>query len=120
MASIELLPATVSADGALVAALADWSTGSMSWPRTDCGSTAPPGPPPDETAALIAAGEIAVARDGGPGGRIVGSVGVQRLDDATRELGMPVADPDRRGEGIGRDRVSLGATRTDRGQGDVD
>jgi GNAT superfamily N-acetyltransferase len=65
----------------------------------------------EEMAELIAAGEIAVARDGGSGDRIVGSVRVQQIDDMTGEFGMLVADPERRGEGIGRDLVGFAEQR---------
>ena len=47
-------------------------------------------------------GQIAVAR---VGGRIVGSVRVQRLDESTGEFGMLVADPAHRGVGVGRELV---------------
>jgi GNAT superfamily N-acetyltransferase len=66
---------------------------------------------PDEMAGLIAAGEVAVARDDATGGAIVGTVRVQQIDDATGELGMLVADPDRRGEGIGRDLIAFAEDR---------
>ena len=55
-----------------------------------------------EMADFIAAGEIALASAGGD---IVGSVRIQQLDAATGEFGMLVVDPDRRGEGIGRDLI---------------
>jgi GNAT superfamily N-acetyltransferase len=55
-----------------------------------------------EIAEMVAAGEIAAAR---ADGRIVGSVRVQQLDDRVGELGMLVADPARRGEGIGRELI---------------
>jgi ribosomal protein S18 acetylase RimI-like enzyme len=105
MPSIELLPATAADDRGLVTRVTDlvnqvyavaeeglWVDGAT---RTN----------PDEMAALIAAGEIAVAREDRPGGRVVGSVRVQQIDEATGEFGMLVADPDRRSEGIGRDLV---------------
>jgi GNAT superfamily N-acetyltransferase len=56
----------------------------------------------DEVAELTRAGELAVAR---LGGRVVGSVRVQRLDERTGEFGMLVADPAHRGVGIGRELV---------------
>jgi GNAT superfamily N-acetyltransferase len=52
----------------------------------------------DEIAELTRAGEIAVAR---LDGAVVGSVRVQRLDDATGEFGMLAADPAHRGLGVG-------------------
>jgi ribosomal protein S18 acetylase RimI-like enzyme len=48
---------------------------------------------------MIAAGEIAVARQDG---RIIGSVRVRRLDDDTAELGMLSVDPQAMGTGAGR------------------
>lgn len=105
--AIELLPATAATDDDLVAELTDlvnrvyavaeeglWVDGSE---RTT----------PDEIAELILAGEIAVARDGRSDGSIVGSVRVHPIDDATGEFGMLVADPGRRGEGIGRDLIGF-------------
>lgn len=105
--AIELLPATAATDDGLVAELADlvnrvyavaeeglWLNGAN---RTS----------PDEIAGLILAGEIAVAREGGSDGSIVGSVRVHTVDEATGEFGMLVADPGRRGEGIGRDLIGF-------------
>jgi ribosomal protein S18 acetylase RimI-like enzyme len=66
-----------------------------------------------ELADLIRAGEIAVARRGDV---IVGSVRVQRLDEATGELGMLTADPAHRGVGIGRELMRF-AERRSRAQG---
>ncbi|MET1071395.1 MAG: GNAT family N-acetyltransferase [Umezawaea sp.] len=68
---------------------------------------------PAEIAELIRAGEIAVTEHDG---RIVGSVRVQRLDEATGEFGMLAADPAHRGTGIGRDLVTF-AERTCRERG---
>ena len=48
---------------------------------------------------LIAAGEIAVARDGET---VVGSVRIRRLDDETAELAMLSVDPQAFGTGAGR------------------
>jgi GNAT superfamily N-acetyltransferase len=107
MLSIDLLSATALSDDGLVAELTGlvnrvyvaaeeglWVDGAS---RTT----------PEEMAALIAAGEIAVAREDRPDGRIVGSVRVQQIDEATGEFGMLVADPDCRGEGIGRHLVDF-------------
>ncbi|GLW06435.1 GNAT family N-acetyltransferase [Microtetraspora sp. NBRC 13810] len=55
-----------------------------------------------ELAALTLAGEIVVAR---LGGRLAGSVRVQRLDEVTGEFGMLAADPAHRGTGVGRELV---------------
>jgi GNAT superfamily N-acetyltransferase len=51
---------------------------------------------------LIGAGEIAVA---GVDGELVGAVRIQAVAEDTGEFGMLVADPDRRGIGIGRELV---------------
>jgi ribosomal protein S18 acetylase RimI-like enzyme len=55
-----------------------------------------------EVAGLTRAGQIIVAR---LGGRIVGCIRVQRLDDGTGEFGMLAADPAHRGVGVGRELV---------------
>lgn len=57
-----------------------------------------------EVADLIHTGQIAVARSDD---RVVGSVRVQQLDDATGEFGMLVAAPEERGTGLGRDLVTF-------------
>ncbi|WP_225729246.1 MULTISPECIES: GNAT family N-acetyltransferase [unclassified Nocardia] len=62
-----------------------------------------------EVADLVAAGEIAVARDWA--GVLVGSVRIQRLGDGLGEFGMLVAAPDRRGTGIGRELVRFAERR---------
>ncbi|WP_394619376.1 GNAT family N-acetyltransferase [Lentzea sp. JNUCC 0626] len=59
---------------------------------------------PEEVAGLIAAGEIAIARDNG---RLVGSVRIHELDDGAGEFGMLVAAPEERGTGIGRRLVEF-------------
>lgn len=51
------------------------------------------------------------ATDDATDGAIVGTVRVQQIDDATGEFGMLVADPDRRGEGIGRDLIAFAEDR---------
>ena len=66
-----------------------------------------------EVAAMIGAGQLAVAR---LAGRLVGAVRVQRLDGAEGEFGMLVASPDHRGTGIGRELVTF-AERWARQQG---
>jgi len=58
----------------------------------------------DELAELTRAGEMAIAR---LDGAVVGSVRVQRLDDATGEFGMLAADPARRGLGVGTELVAF-------------
>lgn len=63
-----------------------------------------------EVADLVAAGEIAVARD--PDGELVGSVRIQRLGNGLGEFGMLVAGPGRRGTGIGRELVRFAERRS--------
>src|SRR5689334_6747507 len=57
-----------------------------------------------EMAALVADGQIAVARLG-EGGPVVGAVRVQRLAGGEGEFGMLVAAPEYRGVGVGRELV---------------
>ena len=57
---------------------------------------------PERTAALLAAGEMAVAT---VDRRIVGVVRIHRLDTGEGEFGMLAADPAHRGKGIGRDLI---------------
>ncbi|GII53961.1 GNAT family N-acetyltransferase [Planotetraspora thailandica] len=64
---------------------------------------------PGEIAALVGAGEIAVAR---VDGRIVGCVRVQDLDEHTGEFGMLAADLDHRGAGVGRALVAFAEGRS--------
>lgn len=63
-----------------------------------------------EVADLVAAGQIAVARDAV--GALVGSVRMQRLSDGLDEFGMLVAAPARRGSGIGRELVRFAERRS--------
>lgn len=56
-----------------------------------------------EVAAIIRSRELIVARVDGV---VVGAVRLQFLSDEVGEFGMLVADPDRRGIGIGRDLVA--------------
>ncbi|RKR91318.1 acetyltransferase (GNAT) family protein [Micromonospora pisi] len=58
----------------------------------------------DEVAAVIRAGQLAVAR---LDGRLVGTVRVQRLHSGEAEFGMLVASPQHRGLGIGRALVTF-------------
>jgi GNAT superfamily N-acetyltransferase len=57
-----------------------------------------------EMAGLIESGEIAVAR---VDGELVGAVRMQQVAEDTGEFGMLVADPERRGIGIGRELVGF-------------
>lgn len=56
-----------------------------------------------EVASIIRRGELVVARD--DDGQVVGAIRVVRLSDYVGEFGMLVADPGRRGTGIGRELV---------------
>ena len=102
--TIELVPAASADDAALVERIASlvntvyetseaglWIDGAR---RTD----------EQELAGLIRRGQIAAATSDGV---IVGSVQVQQLDDMTGLFGMLVADPERRGVGIGRELVAF-------------
>jgi GNAT superfamily N-acetyltransferase len=104
MPLIEVLPVSAAGDERLVAELTDlvnrvyavaeeglWAPGAS---RTTA----------DEIARLIGAGEIAVARTDDS---LVGAVRISLIDEVTGELGMLVAHPDRRSEGIGRDLVGF-------------
>jgi GNAT superfamily N-acetyltransferase len=110
---IALVPATAASDGGFVAEIADLVNRVYAaaeeglWVDTAARTTTA------EMAGLIAAGEIALAR---VDGEIVGGVRVQQLEGGEGELGMLVADPARRGEGIGRDLV-LFAEDLSRGRG---
>jgi GNAT superfamily N-acetyltransferase len=55
-----------------------------------------------EVAALTRSGQIAVARSGG---RIIGCVRIQRLDEVACEFGMLAVAPTHRGFGVGRELV---------------
>ena len=112
---VQLLPPTARSDNAAIARITAlvnevyataedglWRDGAD---RTDA----------REMAALVGAGQIAVAR---LAGEIVGSVKVQRLDAATGEFGVLAADPAHRGIGIGRELVRF-AERTCRADGAV-
>jgi ribosomal protein S18 acetylase RimI-like enzyme len=62
-----------------------------------------------EVVRLPRAGELAIARLGGP---VVGSVRVRRLDERTGEFGMLAADPAFRGIGVGRELVRFAEDRS--------
>jgi GNAT superfamily N-acetyltransferase len=103
-AEVVLLPAAASSDDELVREVTDlvnrvyrtaeeglWVDGATRTTTT-------------EMAEMIAGEQIAVAR---VEGQIVGSVRVQELDTGQGEFGQLVADPARRGEGIGRELVGF-------------
>ncbi|MCU7726929.1 GNAT family N-acetyltransferase [Actinoplanes sp. KI2] len=58
---------------------------------------------PAEIAAMIDAGHLVAARDGDA---LIGVMRLQRLPTGEGEFGMLVADPARRGAGIGRDLIA--------------
>jgi GNAT superfamily N-acetyltransferase len=99
---IELLPAAAAGDGDLVGEI----TGLVNrvyavaeeglWVERATRTTT------TEMAEMIAAWQIAVAR---LDGQIVGALRIQQLDACKGEFGMLVADPARRGEGVGRELV---------------
>jgi len=101
---VAILPQADAADDILVARIAElvnrvyaaadrglWRDGAD---RTDA---------PD-IAAMIRAGELAVAR---LDGRLAGAVRIRRLDPGLAEFGMLVASPEHRGIGIGRALVAF-------------
>jgi GNAT superfamily N-acetyltransferase len=101
---IALLPPDAACDPALVGEITDlvnrvYTTAEEGmWVEGATRTTA------SALAESIAAGEIAVAR---MDGQIIGAVRIQQLDAGTGEFGMLVADPARRGEGIGRELVAF-------------
>jgi GNAT superfamily N-acetyltransferase len=110
MASVALLAAAAAADADLVAQLTDLVNRVYATAEAGLWVDGATRTTPAEMAQLIAAGEIALARVDGD---VVGSVRLRHLDSGAGELGMLVADPDRRNEGIGRDlvRFAEGLTR---------
>jgi GNAT superfamily N-acetyltransferase len=102
--TVDLLPASAAPDGDLTTTLAELVNRVYRVAEAGLWVDRATRTNPTEVAAMIGGGEIAAAtarRDGA----IVGTVRIVRLDDRTGELGMLVADPDRRGIGIGRDLV---------------
>jgi GNAT superfamily N-acetyltransferase len=102
--TVLMVPAAAAVDDAFVAELTDlvnrvyavaedglWRDGATRTTRA-------------EMAALIRAGEIAVARRDG---RLAGAVRVQRLAGGEAEFGMLVAAPEERGTGVGRELVAF-------------
>jgi GNAT superfamily N-acetyltransferase len=104
MSSIELLSESACTDNRLVAELTELVNRVYAVAEEGLWVEGATRTTPEEMAGLIAAGEIAVAREG-PDDRILGSVRIQQIDEGTGEFGMLVADPERRGQGIGRDLI---------------
>jgi GNAT superfamily N-acetyltransferase len=101
---VSIVPASAAEDGVFVAQVADlvnqvyadaeqgiWRADAE---RTDAG----------EIAAVLRAGELAVAR---LDGRLAGAVRIQRIGEGLGEFGMLVASPRHRGAGIGRALVAF-------------
>ena len=105
---IELLPAAASDDASLMARITDLTNEVYAVAEDGLWTDGASRTTPDEVAELTRAGEIAVAH---LGDRVVGCVRVQRLDDATGEFGMLVADPAHRGVGVGRELIRFAERR---------
>ena len=99
---IQLLSSGASSDDGLVSDLADLVNRVYATAEDGLWIEGATRTTTSEMAELISAGQIAVGKIAG---RIVGAVRIQQLDAATGEFAMLVADPARRGEGIGRDLV---------------
>ncbi|MCK8608852.1 GNAT family N-acetyltransferase [Agromyces sp. C10] len=101
---IGIEPATSAADAELVESIADLVN--RVYNEAEAGLWLPGAErtTPEQVAELVAAGQIATAREHD---RLVGAVRVHALDDDLAEFGMLAADPDRRGLGIGRDLVAF-------------
>jgi SAM-dependent methyltransferase/GNAT superfamily N-acetyltransferase len=100
MAEIRMLPATAADDATLIELITDLTNEVYAVAEEGLWIEGATRTTVDEVAELTRAGEIATAR---VGGRIVGCVRVQRLDESTGECGMLVAHPAHRGAGIGRE-----------------
>ncbi|MDA0632398.1 GNAT family N-acetyltransferase [Nonomuraea sp. MCN248] len=100
MAQVEvrLLPAAAAGDGALVDELTELVNRVYRAAEEGLWAVEVSRTSTEEMAALIGAGEIAVAR---LDGRIVGAVRVRRLESGEAEFGMLATDPAHRGAGIG-------------------
>jgi GNAT superfamily N-acetyltransferase len=110
---VELLPAVVSDDATLMEQITELTNEVYAAAEDGLWIDGATRTTVDEVAELTRAGQIVVAR---LGGRVVGSVRVQRLDERTGEFGMLAADPAHRGVGVGRELVRF-AERKCRGEG---
>jgi GNAT superfamily N-acetyltransferase len=99
---IRLLPASASDDAALMERITDLTNEVYAAAEDGLWADHAARTRVDEVAELTRAGQIAVAR---LGGRVVGCVRIQRLDEGTGEFGMLAADPAHRGIGVGRELV---------------
>src|SRR6266540_1653865 len=87
MPSIEMLPTAAAGEAHLVAALTDLVNRVYSVAEEGLWAPGAARTTEAEMAGLLAAGEIAVARQDGHGGRVVGSVRIQQLDHRLGEFG---------------------------------
>ncbi len=99
---IQLLPAAASEDSSLMERITSLSNEVYAVAEDGLWTDGATCTTVDEVAELTRDGQIAVARQGG---RLVGSVRVQRLDERTGEFGMLAADPAHRGIGVARELV---------------
>jgi ribosomal protein S18 acetylase RimI-like enzyme len=106
---IQLLSADESDDAALMARVTELTNEVYAVAEDGLWSDGATRTTIDEVSELTRAGELAVAR---LGGRVVGSVRVQRLDARTGEFGMLAADPAFRGIGVGRELVHFAEGRS--------
>ena len=102
MIDVRMAPAAAAEDTALVNELAALVNSVYALAEEGLWAHGTPRTTPEGIAALIAAGQIAVAR---ADARIVGAVRIQRQDTGAGEFGMLVADPAHRGQGVGRELV---------------
>jgi GNAT superfamily N-acetyltransferase len=99
---IDIVPATMAEDQRLVGEITDLTNSVYAVAEAGLWVEGAARTTTAEVAEMIAGEEITLAR---VDGRIVGSIRIQQLDDGVGEFGMLVADPDHRGEGIGRELV---------------
>ena len=102
MIDIRMVPADAGMDATLVDELSALVNSVYAVAEEGLWADGTPRTTPERMAELIAAGQIAVAR---ADERIVGAVQIRRLGTGEGELGMLVADPDHRGQGVGRELV---------------
>ena len=113
MINVRMAPAAAAEATALVNELAALVNSVYAVAEDGLWADGTPRTTPEGMAALIAAGQIAVAR---ADARIVGAVRIQRQDTGAAEFGMLVTDPSHRGQGVGRELVRF-AERWSREQG---
>lgn len=99
---IDIVPATMADDQRLVGEITDLTNSVYAVAEAGLWVEGAARTTTAEVAEMIAGKEMTLAR---VDGRIVGSIRIQQLDDGVGEFGMLVADPDHRGEGIGRELV---------------